>query len=77
MTLKTKILLETSRITKQDIPYTAGPKREGMTFSRMINMMISMQNKINTKYQFFFCFVLEFFFFFNNNSNNNKNNKKR
>ena len=28
MTLKEKILLESSTIIKQDIPYIAGPKRE-------------------------------------------------
>ena len=35
MALKGKILPETSTIIKQDIPYIAGPKREGMPFSEM------------------------------------------
>ena len=38
MALKEKILLETSTIIKQDIPYIAGPKREGMPFSGMIKL---------------------------------------
>ena len=36
MALKGKILLETSAIVKQDIPYTAEPNQEGMPFSGMI-----------------------------------------
>ena len=36
MVLKGKIILETSTIIKQDIPYIPGPKREGIPFSGMI-----------------------------------------
>ena len=37
---------------QHDIPYIAGPKREGMLFSGIVKLRIfkSMQNKINKKY---------------------------
>ena len=38
MASKGTLLLETSTIIKQDIPYIAGLKREGMPFSGMIKL---------------------------------------
>ena len=47
---------------QQDIPYIAGPKQEGMSFSGMIksklNFFKNMQNKI-IKSIFYFPFILE------------------
>ena len=62
MALKEKILLETSTIIKQDIPYIAGPKREGMPFSGMIKLKFLKVCRIKSikSINFFFSFILEF-----------------
>ena len=58
MALKEKILLETSTIIKQDIPYIAGPKREGMPFSGMIKLKFLKVCRIKSiKVLVFFLFI--------------------
>ena len=58
MALKEKILLETSTIIKQNIPYIAGPKREGMPFSGMIKLKFLKVCRIKSiKVLVFFLFI--------------------
>ena len=51
---------------QQGIPYIAGPKQEGMTFSGMIKTKLkffkSMQNKITKNINIIFLSFLNFFF---------------
>ena len=63
MALKGKILLETSAIVKQDIPYTAEPNQGGMPFSGMIKLKflkVCRTKSIKVSI-FYFSFILEFF----------------
>ena len=67
MTLKGKILLETSTIIKQGIAYIAGPKLVGMPFSGMIKLkFLKVCRKESIKsIKIFFSFILEFLIFLN------------
>ena len=60
MALKEKILLETSTIIKQDIPYIAGPKREGMPFSGMIKLKFLKVCRIKSIKSIKIIFILSF-----------------
>ena len=60
MALKEKILLETSTIIKQDIPYIAGPKREGMPFSGMIKLKFLKVCRIKSIKSIKIIFILPF-----------------
>ena len=47
MALKGKILLDWKLINnQQDIPYIAGPKQEGMSFSGMIKLKLKFFNSM-------------------------------
>ena len=60
MALKEKILLETSTIIKQDIPYIAGPKREGMPFSGLIKLKFLKVCRIKSITSIKIIFILSF-----------------
>ena len=59
--LKGEILLDTSTIIKQYIPYIVGPKRDGMLFSGMIKLKFLKVCRIKSiKVSVFFSLFLEF-----------------
>ena len=56
--LKGEILLDTSTIVKQYIPYIVGPKRDGMLFSGMIKLKFLKVCRIKSiKVLVFFLFI--------------------
>ena len=67
MALKANIVLETSTIIKQDLPYIAGSKQECIPFSRMTKLKFLKVRRIKSikSINFFFSFILEFFFLIN------------
>ena len=59
--LKGEILLDTSTIIKQYIPYIVGPKRDDMLFSGMIKLKFLKVCRIKSiKVSVFFSLFLEF-----------------